>query len=95
MASALVVKTIVRMVVDVADTINNHYRKINIISFPPTYCHVIYRATLELISFRDDMDEAEWATALETLREATWNYGRRWQAAGKLSFMNNGIESNT
>ncbi|KAL7954087.1 hypothetical protein V8C34DRAFT_295430 [Trichoderma compactum] len=82
-ASALVVKTIVRMVVDVADTINNHYRKINIISFPPTYCHVIYRATLELISFRDDMDEAEWTTALETLREATWNYGRRWQAAAK------------
>ncbi|KAJ4862520.1 fungal specific transcription factor domain-containing protein [Trichoderma breve] len=82
-ASALVVKTIVRMVVDVADTINNHYRKINIISFPPTYCHVIYRATLELISFRDDMDEAEWTAALETLREATWNYGRRWQAAAK------------
>ncbi|KAL7906043.1 hypothetical protein GGI35DRAFT_113459 [Trichoderma velutinum] len=82
-ASSLVVKTIVRMVVDVADTINNHYRKLNIISFPPTYCHVMYRATLELISFHDDMDEAEWSTALETLREATWNYGRRWQAAAK------------
>jgi hypothetical protein len=72
------------MVVDVAHTINNHYRKINIISFPPTYCHAIYRATLELISFRDDMDNAEWTKALETLREATWNYGRRWQAAGTL-----------
>ncbi|UKZ49228.1 hypothetical protein TrVGV298_003473 [Trichoderma virens] len=83
LASSLAVKTIVRMVVDVAHTINNHYRKINIISFPPTYCHAIYRATLELISFRDDMDNAEWTKALETLREATWNYGRRWQAAAK------------
>ncbi|KAL7944919.1 hypothetical protein V8C42DRAFT_353258 [Trichoderma barbatum] len=82
-ASSIAVKSIVRMVVDVADTINNHYRKINIIGFPPTYCHVIYRATLELISFRDDMDKAEWTRALETLREATWNYGRRWQAAAK------------
>ncbi|KAL7939270.1 hypothetical protein V8C35DRAFT_4455 [Trichoderma chlorosporum] len=82
-ASSLARQTIVRMVVDVSDTINNHYRKINIISFPPTYCHAIYRATLELISLRDDMDEAEWTSALETLREATWNYGRRWQAAAK------------
>ncbi|KAL7821763.1 hypothetical protein V8C26DRAFT_426535 [Trichoderma gracile] len=82
-ASSMAVKTIVRMVVDIAHTINNHYRKINIVSFPPTYCHVIYRATMELISLRNDMDEEEWTTALETLREATWNYGRRWQAAAK------------
>ncbi|TFB02826.1 hypothetical protein CCMA1212_005213 [Trichoderma ghanense] len=81
--SSMAIKTIVRMVVDIAHTINNHYRKINIVSFPPTYCHVIYRATLELISFRNDMDKDEWTRALETLREATWNYGRRWQAAGK------------
>jgi hypothetical protein len=79
----MAVKTIVRMVVDIAHTINNHYRKINIVSFPPTYCHVIYRATMELISLRNAMDEEEWSGALETLREATWNYGRRWQAAGK------------
>ncbi|KAL6876921.1 hypothetical protein J3F83DRAFT_429571 [Trichoderma novae-zelandiae] len=80
--SPIAIKTIVRMIVDVAHTINNHYRKISIVSFPPTYCHVIYWATLELITFRDDMDEEEWTRALETLREATWNYGRRWQAAG-------------
>lgn len=71
------------MVIDVADTINKYYHQANIISFTPTYSHVIYRATLELISFRDDMDKAEWTGALETLREATWIYGRRWQAAGK------------
>ncbi|KAL7807512.1 hypothetical protein V8C44DRAFT_186372 [Trichoderma aethiopicum] len=82
-ASSMAIKTIVRMVVDIAHTINNHYRKINIVSFPPTYCHVIYRATMELIALRNDMDEEEWKSALETLREATWNYGRRWQAAGK------------
>ncbi|RFU76987.1 hypothetical protein TARUN_5234 [Trichoderma arundinaceum] len=86
-ASSLAVKTTVRMIVDVAYTINNHYRRVNIISFPPTYSHVIYRATLELISFHNEMDKAEWAEALETLREATWNYGRRWQAAGVYTLM--------
>ncbi|PTB65834.1 hypothetical protein BBK36DRAFT_1202882 [Trichoderma citrinoviride] len=89
--SSMAVKTIVRMIVDIAHTINNHYRKINIVSFPPTYCQVIYRATLELISFRNDMDEGEWTRALETLREATWNYGRRWQAAGKFSIPTDAI----
>lgn len=71
------------MIVDISQTINTHYRDVNVISFPPSYSHVVYRATLELISFHGDMDNKEWATALETLREATWNYGRRWQAAGK------------
>lgn len=71
------------MIVDISQTINTHCRDVNVISFPPSYSHVVYRATLELISFHGDMDNTEWATALETLREATWNYGRRWQAAAK------------
>lgn len=70
------------MIVDISRTINSHYFDINVLSFPPSYSHVVYRATLELISFHGDMDNTEWTTALETLREATWNYGRRWQAAG-------------
>jgi hypothetical protein len=81
-ASSLAVQTIVRMIVDISRTINNHYFDINVLSFPPSYSHVVYRATLELISFHGAMDNTEWTTALETLREATWNYGRRWQAAG-------------
>jgi hypothetical protein len=84
-ASSYAVKTTVRMVVDIAQTINCHYRKANVIAFPPSYSHAIYRATLELISFHGDMDKVEWTSALETLREATWNYGRRWQAAGMYS----------
>ncbi|KAH8124895.1 hypothetical protein ACSS6W_005137 [Trichoderma asperelloides] len=82
-ASSLAIQTIIRMIVDISQTINTHYRDVNVISFPPSYSHVVYRATLELISFHGDMDNKEWATALETLREATWNYGRRWQAAAK------------
>ncbi|KAL7927055.1 hypothetical protein ACQKWADRAFT_279404 [Trichoderma austrokoningii] len=82
-ASSLAVQTIVRMIVDISKTINYHYRDVNVLSFPPSYSHVVYRATLELISFHGHMDNTEWATSLETLREATWNYGRRWQAAAK------------
>lgn len=70
------------MIVDISKTINSRNRDVNLLSFPPSYSHVIYRATLELMSFHGYMDSTEWATSLETLREATWNYGRRWQAAG-------------
>jgi hypothetical protein len=81
-ASSVACQTIIRMIVDISQTINAHYFDINVLSFPPSYSHVVYRATLELISFHGDMDNTEWTAALETLREATWNYGRRWQAAG-------------
>ena len=81
-ASSLALKTAARIVVDVARNFNDSLAKVNMIARPPTYCHVIYRATIELISLHNSMDRIQWSQDLEILREASWNYSRRWQVAG-------------
>jgi hypothetical protein len=78
-ASSLALKTAARMVVDIARNFNHNLAKFNTITCPPTYCYVIYRATMELISLHDSIDHTQWSQDLETLREASWNYSRRWQ----------------
>jgi hypothetical protein len=84
-ASSLAMKTAARIVVDVAHSFNSSLKKINMIALPPTYCYIIYRATKELISVCGSMDRVQWSRDLEILREACWNYSRRWQIAGMLT----------
>ena len=81
-ASSLALRTATRIAVDVARNFNDNLAKVNMIARPPTYCYIIYRATIELISLRDSMDRTQWSQDLEILREASWNYSRRWQVAG-------------
>jgi hypothetical protein len=69
-------------VVDIARNFNDSLANVNMIARPPTYCHVIYRATVELLSLYDSTDRIQWSQDLEILREANWNYSRRWQVAG-------------
>ncbi|OXV07140.1 hypothetical protein Egran_05095 [Elaphomyces granulatus] len=78
-ASSLALKTAARMVVDISRNFNHNLAKLNTITCPPTYCYVIHRAAMELISLHDSIDHAQWSQDLETLREASWNYSRRWQ----------------
>jgi hypothetical protein len=82
-ASSLALKTATRIVVDVARNFNDSLAKINMITRPPTYCYIIYRAAMELISLHDSMNRTQWSQDLEVLREAIWNYSRRWQVAGR------------
>lgn len=58
-ASSLALKTAARIVVDIACNFNNSLAKVNMIACPPTYCHVIYHATVELISLHDSMDRIQ------------------------------------
>jgi hypothetical protein len=73
------------MVVDISRNFNHNLAKLNTITCPPTYCYVIYRAAMELISLHDSIDHTQWSQDLETLREASWNYSRRWQVGGRLA----------
>lgn len=72
------------MVVDVARSFNHCFPKINPMSLPPTYPHVLYLATAELLTLHTEIDQIQWREDLEILREAIWNYSRRWQAAGRF-----------
>jgi len=79
--SSLALKTAARIVIDIAHDFNDNLAGLGTINCPPTYCYLIYRAAVELISLHDSMDQIQWSQDLETLREASWNYGRRWQVA--------------
>jgi hypothetical protein len=83
--SSLALKTAARMVVDIAHNFNNTLAKLGTLNCPPTYCYLVYRATMELISLHDSMDQTQWSHDLETLRQASWHYGRRWQVAGRTA----------
>lgn len=43
----------------------------------------MYRAAMVMMPLYERMGHTQWYQDMEILRESSWNYSRRWQAAGK------------
>lgn len=80
-ASSLAMQTIIQIAVDIGYHFNSVSNTLNMTKVPPTCPQVLYLAAVQLLH-SSDTDRTESAERVEVLREALWNYSRRWQVAG-------------
>ncbi|KAJ2968180.1 hypothetical protein NQ176_g9304 [Zarea fungicola] len=79
-ASSLAMQTIIQIAVDIGYHFNTVSNTLNMTKVPPTCPQVLYLAAVQLLH-SSDTDRAESTERVEVLREALWNYSRRWQVA--------------